>query len=149
MAKETFEKYFEGFQCYDEGGKADQGIISDAKKLYEALKNPEDIKKFKDADYKEQEKIITDLDRHSGLSFSLVCKCAYDYAVYAQKFELKDKHPELVKVMKDTKDVNGNAVFSDGEIDDFINEFYRILLSLKRRFPRQVHRLQKPSDFFQ
>ena len=119
MEGKSFEEYFKGFECYDEGGELDQGILEDAKKVFEKLKTPKAIKEFHDADYKKQEELVGPLRDHSALSFSLVCKNAYDYAQYMEKFTLRDKHPDIVKAMANAKDEKGNAVFSDAEIDDF------------------------------
>lgn len=81
----SFSEYFAGYKNYDNGGKLDQLIIADAKKVFETLKTPEEIQSFYKADYKTQEKMVAGLDDgHSSFSFRCVCQCAYNYAEYAQ-----------------------------------------------------------------
>ena len=82
----SFDKYFEGYKNYDNGGKLDQRIIADAKRVYETLKTPKAIEKFFQADYETQYKTVEGLDPgHSGFSFGCVCRCAYKYAQAAEK----------------------------------------------------------------
>ena len=81
-----FEKYYEGYENYDNGGKLDQRIIADAKRVYETLKTPKAIEKFFRADYETQYKTVEGLDPgHSGFSFGCVCRCAYEYAQAVEK----------------------------------------------------------------
>ena len=73
----SFSEYFAGYKNYDNGGKLDQTIIADAKKVFETLKTPEAIQSFHKADYETQQKMVGGLDDgHSGFSFGCVCQCA-------------------------------------------------------------------------
>lgn len=83
----TFDEYFADYKNYDDGGKLDQMIIADAKKVFETLKTPERINEFYKAGYEKQQEMVKGLnDGHSGFSFSCVCHCAYEYAEYAKKY---------------------------------------------------------------
>ena len=44
MAIKNFDEYFKGYKSYDNGGKVDQTIIRDAKKIYTSFKTVENIK---------------------------------------------------------------------------------------------------------
>ncbi|MBR1601525.1 MAG: hypothetical protein IJ677_08110, partial [Alphaproteobacteria bacterium] len=88
MSIKSFDEYFEGYKNYDDGGKLDQVIIADAKKVFETLKTPEAIEQFHKADYETQQKMVKGLDDgHSGFSFSCVCSVAHQYASYKAKEE--------------------------------------------------------------
>lgn len=87
----TFDEYFAEYKNYDNGGKLDKMIITDAKKVFETLKTPEAIQTFYDASYEEQQKMVSGLaDGHSGASFYCVCQNAYKYADYI-KLAAKEK----------------------------------------------------------
>lgn len=82
----SFDEYFEGYKNYDDGGKLDQGIVADAKKVFETLKTPKAIDQYYKADYEKQQQMVKGLDdEHSGFSFFCVCSVAYKYASYTQK----------------------------------------------------------------
>lgn len=84
----TFDEFYAGYKNYDDGGKLDQTILADAKKVFETLKTPKAINKFLKSSYKKQQKMVSevDLEQHSGFSFSCVCNVAYKYAMYASKY---------------------------------------------------------------
>lgn len=143
MGIKSFEEYFKEYKCYDDGGKLDKGIIADAKKVFEKLKTPEAILEFQEADPQEQEKMVKGLDDgHSGFSFACVCQNAYKYALYAKEnganveaeenvenvnpkrtaaiAEMKGKYPHMVQILTETKNSNGNPLFSSKEVEDFL-----------------------------
>ena len=92
----TFDEFFEGYKNYDNGGKLDQIIIADAKKVFETLKTPEAIDQFHKADYTTQQKMVAGLDDgHSSYSFFSVCHNAYRYAIYAQKYVKEDTQSQI------------------------------------------------------
>ncbi len=103
----TFDEYFAGYKNRDNGGKSDQGIIADAKKVFETLKTPEAILIFYTADdYKTQQEMVSGLDdEHSWYSFKCVCQCAYRYAKYievvAKEKELAAKYSEYLANIKE------------------------------------------------
>ncbi|MBQ9035625.1 MAG: hypothetical protein IJ099_06700 [Alphaproteobacteria bacterium] len=100
----TFDEYFAGYKNYDDGGKLDQVIIADAKKVYETLKTPEAINKFYKASFEKQQEMVKGLDDgHSGFSFSCVCNNAYKYATYAQKYVKENTTQENTQKQKDTQ----------------------------------------------
>ena len=92
----SFDEYFAGYKNYDNGGKLDQVIIADAKKVFETLRTPEAIEGFYKADYKKQQEMVPGLDDgHSGFSFGCVCQSAFRYATYAQKYVKSDPKEKL------------------------------------------------------
>ena len=117
----TFDEYFAGYKNYDNGGKLDQRIIADAKKVFETLKTPEAIQNFHKADYKTQQKMVGGLDDgHSGFSFGCVCQCAYNYSAYAQKY-IKDSVKEQSKTSEEQNITNRLAAIRKrlaGKIDE-------------------------------
>ncbi len=118
----TFDEYFTGYKNYDDGGKLDQGIIVDAKKVFEALKTPEAIQAFIKADYKEQVQMVSGLDDgHSAFSFGCVCHCALKYANYiklvAEEKELAAKYDEYL-ALHTTNRLAATRKRLAGKIDD-------------------------------
>lgn len=92
----SFDKYFENYKNYDEGGELDKRIIADAKRVYETLKTTKAIEKFTRASYETQHEMVEGLaEGHSGFSFACVCQCAYRYAQEAEKEAL------ILKKVKD------------------------------------------------
>ena len=96
QAPYTFDEYFADYQNYDKGGKADQRIVAEAKKVFTTLKTPDKIEKFYASPVEERKKMVTGLSEdHSGASFHAVCRGAYVYAEYAQKYIKGDKQSLL------------------------------------------------------
>lgn len=115
MTIKSFDEYFEGYKNYDDGGKLDQVIITDAKKVYETLKTPEAINEFYKASFEKQQEMVKGLDDgHSGFSFSCVCNNAYRYATYAQEYVKEDTTQENISEPKN-------------EEKDFLQEKMKIL----------------------
>lgn len=79
----TFDEFFEGYHNYAGIDGSDEGILKDAKKVYETLKVPTAIALFAKMDPEIQYKMVKGLDDgHSGFSFASVCHCALRYAKY-------------------------------------------------------------------
>lgn len=58
----------------------EMSVCVDAVKIAEALKTPEEIKRFRELDYREQKKLVPGLDDgHSGNSFGMAVRLAYEY----------------------------------------------------------------------
>ena len=97
----TFDEYYADYKNYDNGGELDQGIIADAKKVFEKLKTKEAIKAFAKATSAKQNEMVNGLDDgHSGFSLRCVCLCAQEYAEYMEKVakekELATKYQEYL-----------------------------------------------------
>ena len=79
----SFDEYFAG---YGNGSKSAQQVLTDAKKVFEALKTPEAIEAFQKVDDTIQKKMVEGLNpEHTGHSFSAVCQYARMYAQYARE----------------------------------------------------------------
>ena len=80
-------RFFKDYKQWDDGGEYDQIIISDARKVYNALKTPRAIQSaFGNRNFKDRYSAVPGLsDMHDTNSLYCVYMCALQYAMYHEK----------------------------------------------------------------
>ncbi len=95
MAIKNFDEYFKGYKSYDNGGKVDQTIIRDAKKIYTSFKTVENIKVLHNEYVEYIQKKPEIIDEKIAMRYRSVC-CASGYAEYVSRNSKTTKNRKIL-----------------------------------------------------